>query len=62
MGLIMNLKIVCVATWSILKAKTSGSYRDNEVLKNGHTITVQRRFKNITRQKNQYYFLHSCST
>jgi len=51
MGLIMNLKIVCVATWSILKVKTSGSYRENEVLKNGHTITGQRRFKNITREK-----------
>ena len=47
----MNLKIVCVATWSILKVKTSGSYRENEVLKNGHTITGQRRFKNITREK-----------
>jgi len=57
----MNLNIVCVATWSILTATTSGSHRDNEVLKNGHTITMQRRFKNTTRQKNQYYFLHRCS-
>ena len=53
MGLIPNLKILCVAIWSVLKAKTSATYRDNEELIKGHTITVQRRFNNTTREKNQ---------
>jgi hypothetical protein len=52
MSFILNLKILCVATWSILKAKTRGTYRKNDALKNGHTKTVQRRLKKYhTREK-----------